>query len=185
MTHVNSQSLVADFVAENPGDEDAVELKRRMLAGQQVPDNLANALIAARLARKDANELGTVIDGFPATEGQLAYFSQTLNLTPAVVFMLECSDSHVLGQQQFVDPLTGVALTLDQAKATDDHALLHRISLQAQEIENAIQNNLEHWELTRRSLVKHFDTKTISVQIENKTENQILEHLAQILRKKI
>jgi adenylate kinase family enzyme len=184
LTHVSIQSILNNFVSENHGDEDAIEIRQKLLAGHSPSDEITNALVAARLARKDANDLGVIIDGYPSTEAQVQYLRQTLGIEPNVVFMLECSDNFVFSEQSFVDPVTGVTTTLEGARASGDHALLLRINQLAEEGREAMQNNIERWELCRRNLLKHFEHKAISVSLEGRTEHQILEHITQILRKK-
>lgn len=183
-THVSIQSLLTDFIAENPGDEEAIEVRRKLVSGQNAPDEIANGLLAARLARKDAKDLGVVLVDFPQTDAQLQFMKTGLQVEPSVVFMLECSDSFVLAEHVYVDPLTGKSLTIDQAKASGDHGLLQRITQLARENSEALQKSIERWELTRRNLVKHFEHQTVSINIENRTEKQIIEQLTHILRKK-
>lgn len=184
LTHVSIQSLLNDFVSENHGDEDAIEIRQKLLAGLNPSDDITNALLAARLARKDAKDLGVIIDGYPSTEAQVQYLTQTLEIEPTVVFMLECSDSFVFSEQAFVDPVTGVTTTLEAARAGNDHSLLLRINQLAQEGREAMQNSIERWELSRRTLLKHFEHMAITVSLEGRTEHQIIEHITQILRKK-
>lgn len=184
LTHVSVQSLLADYLAENSGEEDAAEIRRRLAAGQQPPDDITSALLAARLSRKDAKELGMVLDGYPCNEHQVAYLRNSLALEPTTVFLLDCSDSFVFAEQRFVDPVSGRSLTLEAARASGDHALEHRISRAAEENREALQNHIERWELTRRTLVKHFEHQTVSVSIEDKSEQQIFEEMAHIMRKK-
>lgn len=185
LTHISIQSLLANFIVENPGEEDAIEVRKKLASGLNPPDEITNALLATRLACKDAKDLGVAIVDYPRTEGQLAFLKNTLLIEPTIVIMLECSDNFIMTEQRFVDPVTGQHLTLQLAKTSGDLGLIHRISQLSEETKEFAVNSIEKWELTRRTLLKHFEQKTVSLWIEDKSEHQIIEQLSHILRKKV
>ena len=170
ITHLSLQSLLIDYIAENPGDEDALEIKRKLMSGLSPPDSIVNALVGVRMSKKDVRDLGLCIDTYPNTEAQVDYMRSSLQIEPTFIFMLECSDNFIFKEQLLVDSLTGKSVTLEQARASNDPGLLNRISELARESKESLQNSIETWDLTRRTLFKHFENKVISINIENRRE---------------
>ena len=183
ITHLSLQSLLIDYIAENPGDEDALEIKRKLMSGLSPSDSIVNALVGVRMSKKDVRDLGLCIDTYPNTEAQVDYMRSSLQIEPTFIFMLECSDNFIFKEQLLVDSLTGKSVTLEQARASNDPGLLNRISELARESKESLQNSIETWDLTRRTLFKHFENKVISINIENISENQVIEKLNHTLRK--
>lgn len=182
LTHISLISLLNSYVAENPGEEDSLMIKRALSSGEYPADDIVNSLFAVRQMRMDAKELGTCIDGYPQTEEQVAFLRDTLRVEPALVILLECSDNYVLNKTEYVDNLTGKTLTLEEAKATQDPLLVSRINQLINESEEPLYASLEKWELTKRTLTKAFEQKVISFDVEKSSESQIIENIEFILR---
>ena len=122
------QSMLNDFVAQNPGSEEALAIKTCMQEGTRIRDDIFNSLFAMRVMKRDSTELGACIDGFPKSDGQIAYLRHTLKIEPTFIFMLECSERLLMDRQQILDLQTGKKYTLPQAKETGDYKLLSRVS---------------------------------------------------------
>ena len=183
LTHISVQSLFNDYISENPGEEDALEIKKKLEVGQNPSDDITNALLAVRLATHDAKDLGICIDGYPENEAQINFLRSNLVIEPTFIFMLECSDNFVMKEQNLVDPISGKTLTIDQIKGSNDSALIYRMNQIISERKESLENIIDRWELTRRAIVKNFDDKAISIDVEHLSENQVIEKLNQILRK--
>lgn len=61
-----------------------VEAKRFMDAGEYVPDEVTNAMVADRLAAEDASA-GFLLDGYPRTEAQVAELDRMLEQSGASI----------------------------------------------------------------------------------------------------
>lgn len=175
-------SLLNGYVAENPGEEESLAIKRALSSGELPEDQIMNALFSARASRKDAKELGMCVDGYPLTETQVAFLRETLGVEPSLVIMLECSDNFVISNAEYVDSLTGKSLTFEEAKTTQDPQLVKRIGQQVNENEEPLYASLEKWEMAKRTLSKAFEQKVVSFDIEKSSESQVIESIEFLLR---
>lgn len=182
LTHISMNSLLNGYVAENPGEEESLAIKRALSSGELPEDQIMNALFSARASRKDAKELGMCVDGYPLTETQVAFLRETLGVEPSLVIMLECSDNFVISNAEYVDSLTGKSLTLEEAKTTQDPQLVKRIGQQVNENEEPLYASLEKWEMAKRTLSKAFEQKVVSFDIEKSSESQVIESIEFLLR---
>jgi adenylate kinase family enzyme len=182
LTHISMHSLLKDFLFENPGEEDALAIKKSLMNGENSPDNITNALLALRATRKDARELGACIDGYPMTEGQVSYLRDTLKTEPSLVILLECSDNFVTDMAEYVDPISGNTYTLEQAKTSNDSVLYSRIRQMYEEELETLHSCIENWELTKRALIKAYEQKVVSIDLEKQPESHIVQKIEFMLR---
>lgn len=183
LCHVSVQALLTEFVAENAGSEQAIEIKRCCEAGDQVRDDLVNGLFALRFNRRDARELGTCLDGYPKTDAQAFFFRQTLKADVNFVFALQLADHLVFERHHFVDPVSGKKCRLADAKDSGDYGLLNRITQAAEDSHELLQKRIDHWELTSRSLNKYFEAKVHKIDAAQLTEDQIVERILFTVKK--
>lgn len=183
LRHISMQCLLNDFIAENPGADETLDIKRCAAEGTRVRDELVNALFGVRMRKHDAKELGACIDGYPKTEGQVNFMKNSLRVEPNYVFVLECSEDKLTERNRIFDVKTSKKYNLEEAKQAGDYALAHRVSQALEDSSQAFKNRVENWELTKRDISKGFEGKIITLQIEQQTEEQIVERIEFIVRK--
>lgn len=183
LTHISMQSLLNDYVSDNAGSEEALDIKRNFESGGQTKDEIVNALFASRFVRKDAKNLGTCLDGFPKTESQANYFKNTLKAEPNFVFILHLNDQQIYQRNHILDPVTGKKYLLSEAQSSGDYGLLNRINNIARENEDVLQKRIDHWELAQRTLNKYYEQKIHKLDASKYSENQIVEMISHTIRK--
>lgn len=183
LCHVSVQALLMEYVAENAGSDQAIEIKRCCEAGDQVRDELVNGLFAVRFNRRDARELGACIDGYPKSDAQAHFFRQTLKADASFVFALQLEDHCVFQRHHFVDPVSGKKYRLEDAKHSGDYGLLNRITQAAQDSHELLQKRIDHWELTSRTLNKYFEQKVHRLDAAQLTEDQLVERILFTVKK--
>jgi adenylate kinase family enzyme len=177
------QCLLNDYIAENPGADETMEIKRCFADGTRVRDDLVNALFGVRIRRHDTRELGACIDGFPKTEGQVNFMKNTLRIEPNYVFVLECSEESLAERNRIFDVKTSKKYSIEEARQTGDYALTHRITQAIEDSAQAFKNRVDSWETTKRDIFKGFEGKIVTIHIEKQTEQQIVEKIEFIVRK--
>jgi adenylate kinase family enzyme len=82
-----------------------------------------------RLKRVDCRTLGYCVEGFPRSENQYRYFSETLNHQPDGVFVLTAPDSVILRRMRKskFDPLTGRVYSQEDARMIKQHSMDFRL----------------------------------------------------------
>lgn len=184
MVHVSVQCLLNDFVYENPGHEDTIQISNCFEEGKHVDDNLVNALFGKRINRVDARELGACIDGFPKNDAQIQFLKNKLKIEPTYIFLLESSETIIPEKSRIFDPLTGKKYLLSEAQQLGDYNLLNRITDLANEKHEVLQKRLDNWHLTRRVLEKHFGSKIIKIDTQKFTDEQVVEKISFYLNHK-
>jgi len=172
-----------DFIVENPGADETMEIKRCLAEGTRVRDDLVNALFGLRIRKQDARELGACIDGFPKSEGQVNFMKNTLRMEPNYVFVLECSEESLTERNRVFDSKISKKYSLEEAKKTGDYALAHRVTQALEESSEAFKRRVESWEMTKRDISKGFEGKIVTLHIENQTEDQVVEKIEFMVRK--
>ena len=146
-----------------------------MQEGTRIRDDIVNSLFALRVKKRDSTELGACIDGYPKSDSQIGYLRNTLRIEPTFVFVLECSERLLMDRQKILDLPTGKKYTLLQAKESGDYKLLSRLTQIANESKQALHNRIENWDMTKRSLLKTFESKVVTINIEGLDEAQIVD----------
>lgn len=176
------QSLINDYISDNPGGDDTIEIKQAINRGARVRDDIANSLFSLRINRKDAKELGACIEGYPKTEAQIQFMRNTLKIEPTFIFILECSDNYSFERYRVFDSITANHYSIQEVKNSGDVPLLGRIQQLANERKPVLSKRIEGWDITRRGLLKYYESKTMNINIEKYTESQVFEKITFILR---
>ena len=114
------------------------EAKRYIDAGDFVPDDVTNRMVADRLTHADATN-GFLLDGYPRTAGQVDALEQNLQEkgdTLTAVLVLEVPD------EEIIERLLARAATEGRSDDTED-VIKHRLDLYHQETADLIETYVE------------------------------------------
>ena len=109
-----------------------LEAQRYMDAGELVPDQVTNAMVADRLAQADASD-GFLLDGYPRNQGQADVLAETLSSTGTP---LDAVVEIVVDVEQVVQRL----LSRGQGRADDtEEVIRHRLEVYRSETEPLVE----------------------------------------------
>ncbi|GAA4475240.1 adenylate kinase [Enteractinococcus fodinae] len=114
------------------------EAKRYIDAGDFVPDDVTNRMVADRLNQADVSN-GFLLDGYPRTAGQVEALEKIMeekNDTLTAVLVLEVPD------EEIVERLLARAATEGRSDDTEE-VIKHRLDLYHQETEDLIEGYVE------------------------------------------
>lgn len=153
-----------DIFRANLRDETPIGLKARqyMDAGELVPDEVVNDMVADRLTEDDTAN-GFLLDGYPRTVGQAEWFEQHLaeRGTPLDVVL-----EFVVDEQELVERLTGRRIHEPTGRAyhvtfdpppddLDPDDLVQR----PDDTEGVVRNRLEVYRRDTQPLVAHYSER--------------------------
>lgn len=107
--HLSSGDLLKNEVMS--GSNRGAQLYKIMSAGNPVPNEIVNDIIADAMVRKAAGTKGFLVDGYPSDEGQAASFVADIG-KPTVAICLEISDevmeARLISRGNFDDQLDSI-----------------------------------------------------------------------------
>lgn len=142
--HISTGEIFRANVGE--GTPLGLEAKKYMDAGEYVPDEVTNAMVADRLAADDA-EAGFLLDGYPRTIAQVGELDQILS-----------------GLGTAVDRVVELTADTDEVVAR----LLNRAKLEgrADDTEEVIRRRLEVYAAQTKPLVEVYDGRGLLTKVD-------------------
>ena len=158
--HLSTGDMLRAAVAA--GTDIGMKAKEIMEAGGLVPDDIVIGAIKERLAQRDVQEHGFLLDGFPRTPAQ-AEALKALGLDVHVFLMLDVPDHMILERVtgRRVDPETGNSYHIKFKPAPEE--IEHRLIQRKDDTEDLVRPRLHNFHQNIANVKGHFEDVLVPV----------------------
>eukprot|EP00245_Coleochaete_scutata_P017902 TRINITY_DN9029_c0_g1_i1.p1 TRINITY_DN9029_c0_g1~~TRINITY_DN9029_c0_g1_i1.p1 ORF type:complete len:321 (+),score=70.73 TRINITY_DN9029_c0_g1_i1:158-1120(+) len=180
LTHISAGDLLRAEVAA--GTEYGKKAKAYMDAGDLVPDDVVVTMVKARLAQRDAQEKGWLLDGYPRSASQAAAL-ESGGIRPDIFVVLEVPDEilvdRVVGRRQ--DPVTGKIYHLKYSPP-ESAEIAARLTQRSDDTEEKVKNRLSTHKSNVASVLSTYED-ILAVVDGNRPKDSVFEDVDSLLQK--
>ena len=150
-----------------------IKIQHAQESGSDVPDDILQRVVDARLNQSDCRVNGWVLDGFPQSFAQVALLTQ-MNVKPSLVIFLEQKDEECINRltKRRLDPFTGVYYDSNEGLS---EAMKIRLTQEKNDTEDVVRLRCKQWGDNLSYLEEHFKNCCLALNATKKREELIEE----------
>lgn len=175
LVHISTGDLLRDAV--KAGSELGKTAKEFMDKGKLVPDETIIGLVKSRLAEKDCQEKGWLLDGFPRTAAQANALKQQ-GISPDIFLLLDIPDEllieRVIGRRS--DPQTGKIYHL-KYNPPENKEIEDRLVQRSDDTAEKVKVRLEQYHNNIKAVVNHY-TDCLAQVNANGSKDKVFEQIS-------
>lgn len=185
LVHISAGDLLRAEVAA--GTENGKRAKECMEKGSLVPDEIVCTMVKERLAQKDAEEKGWLLDGYPRSLSQAAAL-ENFGIKPDLFVLLEVPEEilvdRVVGRR--LDPITGKIYHLKYSPPETDE-IAGRLTQRFDDTEEKVKLRLKTHQNNVEDVLPIYENVTLKVDGDGPKEQvfeKIDKALAEVIQQK-